>query len=174
MWYWLAMRRVWVIYLGIGLLSFVMIYRLMEPWQDEAYLTVAEKQLVFLRTKGIYGQSYGAVSEAWLQANASPWWARNQVVDTLSRKWPQGSFQWKYRGNEFVYLAKPSVQRNIHKSNLILAADLDLRDPRFLKSWQGATWYFIRKPSKYRMAKLKPFWPKKVYYLAEQAAIRFP
>jgi competence protein ComEC len=174
MWYWWAMRRVWVIYLGIGLLSFVMIYRLMEPWQDEAYLTVAEKQLVFLRTQGIFGQSYGAASEAWLQANVSPWWARNQVVDTLARKWPNGSFQWRYQGNEFVYLAKPCVQRNILKSNLILAADLDLRDPRFLKSWQGATWYFIRKPSEYRLAKLKPFWPKKVYYLAEQAAIRFP
>ena len=151
-----------------------MIYRFMDSWQEEAYLTVAEKQLVFLRTQGIFGQSYGAASEAWLQANVSPWWAKNQVVDTLARNFPKGSFQWNYRGNEFVYLANPSIQRKAHQSHLILAADLDLRDPRFLKSWQGATWYFIRKPSEYRMAKLKPFWPKKVYYLAEQAAIRFP
>ncbi|MFD3275071.1 ComEC/Rec2 family competence protein [Aquirufa echingensis] len=173
-WYWRAMRRVWGLYLGIGLLSFIMIYRLMEPWQDEAYLTVAEKQLVFLRTKGIYGQSYGAVSEAWLQANASPWWARNQGVDTSTHKWPQGSFQWIYQGNEFVYLTKPSVQRNPHNSHLILAADLDLRDPRFLTTWRRSTWYFIRKPSAYRLSKLKTFWPKKVYYLAEQAAVHLP
>lgn len=173
-WYWWAMRRVWGIYLGIGLLSCIMIYRLMEPWQDEAYLMVAEKHLVFLRTKGIYGQSYGAASEAWLQANGSPWWARNQVVDTLSREWPLGSFRWFYHGNEFVYLAKPSIMHKPHTTHLILAADLDLRDPRFLKSWRRATWYFIRKPSEYRLAKLKPFWPKKVYYLAEQSAVRFP
>jgi competence protein ComEC len=174
MWYWWAMRRVWGIYLGIGLLSFIMIYRLTESWHDEAYLTMVDRQLVFLRTKGIFGQSYGAASEAWLQANVSPWWAKNQVVDTLSRKWPQGSFQWKYQGNEFVYLAKPSVQRMPQNSHLILAADLDLRDPRFLTSWRGSTWYFIRKPSAYRLSKLKPFWPKKVYYLAEQAAVHFP
>lgn len=174
LWVWWTLRRVLWLYLALGLFGVIMICRLMEPWQDEAYLTVAEKQLVFLRTKGVFGQSYGAASEAWLQANVSPWWARNQVVDTLSRKWPQGSFQWNYRGNEFVYLANPSIQRNPHQIHLILAADLDLRDPRFLKSWRRATWYFIRKPSEYRITKLKPFWPKKVYYLAEQAAIRFP
>ena len=151
-----------------------MIYRVVDPWQDEAYLTVAEKQLVFLRTKGVYGQSYGGASEAWLQANVSPWWAKNQVVDTMSRKWPVGSFWWLYHGNEFVYLAKPSHQPKSRITHLILAEDLDLRDPRFLKSWKGATWYFIRKPSKYRLGKLRPFLPNQVYYLAERTAIRFP
>ena len=120
------------------------------------------------------GQSYGAPSPIWLQSNVGAWWARNQVVDTLTLKWPNGSFQWQYKGNTFVYLKRPSVQRIDQPVHMLLAVDLDLHDPRFLKSWQGAIWYFVRKPSRYRLAQLKPYWPKQVYYLSEQAAVHFP
>jgi hypothetical protein len=130
--------------------------------------------MVFLRTKGLRGQRHGAASQAWLQSNVSAWWAGNQVTDTLSLKWPKGSFRWVYQGIEFAYLAKPSIRPNKLITHLILAPDLDLRDPGFLRSWQGTTWYFIRRPSDYRLRKLQAYWPKQVYYLSEQAAVRFP
>jgi competence protein ComEC len=172
--YWWVSRKVWGLNLCICLFVGILISRFVQPWQDEAYLSVAEKQMVFIRTKGLRGQSYGAASQAWLQSNVGPWWASNQVSDTLTRKWPNGSFHWVYQGIEFVYLTKPSVRAWAQETHLILAPDLDLRDPRFLKTWRGSTWYFIRRPSAYRLNKLKPFWPNKVYYLAEQSAVRFP
>ncbi|MHA8080487.1 ComEC/Rec2 family competence protein [Aquirufa regiilacus] len=174
LWHWWAFRKVWGLYLAAFLLAGILIHRMGEPLHREAYLSIADKQVVFLSMQGLRGQSYGGATQAWLQSNAGAWWANNQVVDTLTRKWPNGSFQWEYQGMEFVYLTKPGVHRNANNSHLILSAELDLRDPRFLKSWQGSTWYFIRKPSVYRLSKLKPFWPKKVYYLAEQAAVHFP
>ena len=172
--YWWMNRKVWGLYLCIALLAGILIFRFNQPLHDEAYLSVAEKNMVFLRTKGLRGQSYGAASQAWLQSNVSAWWAGNQVTDTLSLKWPKGSFRWVYQGIEFAYLAKPSIRPNKLKTHLILAPDLDLRDPRFLRSWQGTTWYFIRRPSDYRLRKLQAYWPKQVYYLSEQAAVRFP
>lgn len=174
LWHWWAFRKVWGLFFAGFLLAGILIHRMGEPLHREAYLSIADKQVVFLSTQGLRGQSYGGATQAWLQSNAGAWWANNQVVDTLTRRWPKGSFLWEYQGLEFVYLTKPSVHRMPHNSHLILAADLDLRDPRFLKLWQGSTWYFIRKPSVYRLSKLKPYWPKKVYYLAEQAAVHFP
>ena len=120
------------------------------------------------------GQVFGDVSAAWLQSNASGWWASNQIVDTLAIPWPSGSFTWQDQGNEFVYLKRPSNQMARHPVHLILSADLDLRDPRFLETWQSSTWYFVRKPSAYRLGKIKPYLPEKVYYLSEQPAVYFP
>jgi competence protein ComEC len=174
LWHWWSSRKVWGLFLCIVLLAGILIHRLGEPLHDEAYLSVADKHVVFLRTQGLHGQSYGAASQAWLQSNAGAWWAGNQVVDTLTRNWPKGSFQWEFRGEEFVYLTKPSVQRNANSGHLILDPALDLRDPRFLKAWRGSTWYFMRRPSAYRLNKLKPYWPNQVYYLAEQSAVHFP
>lgn len=174
LWYWWVNRKVWGLYLCIGLLAAVWITRFAQPLVDEAYLSVADKQLVFIRTQGLRGQSDGAANQAWLQSNVGAWWATKQVADTITRKWPQGSFRWDYHGIEFVYLTKPSVQVKEHETHLILAPDLDLRDPRFLKTWKGSTWYFIRRPSAYRIGKLRAYWPKKVYYLAEQSAVHFP
>ncbi len=174
LWYWWSNRKVWGLYLCISLLAGVFIARFAQPLYDEAYLSVADKQMVFIRTQGLRGQSYGAASQAWLQSNVGAWWAAKQVSDTLTRRWPKGSLRWDYHGIEFVYLAKPSAQTKEHETHLILAPDLDLRDPRFLKTWKGSTWYFIRRPSAYRISKLRAYWPKKVYYLAEQSAVHFP
>lgn len=174
LWIWWIRRQIHSLYLSITLVAVTLLFRLMEPIKDEAYLTLSEKNLVFLRAQDLYGQLYGEASAAWLQSNVSGWWAANQVVDTLSRKWPKGSFTWHDQGEEFVYLKRPSNQSVQHPVHLILAADLDFRDPRFLSTWQSSTWYFMRKPSEYLSRKLKPYWPKKVIYLSEQEAVYFP
>jgi hypothetical protein len=122
----------------------------------------------------MHGQVYGVPTPIWLQSNVAGWFSRNQVVDTLTQVWPEGSFTWLDKGNEFVYLKRPSIQINKHPAHLILAADLDLRDPRFLQTWQSSTWYFVRKPSTYLLNKIKPYLPEKVYYLSERSAVYFP
>ncbi len=174
LWIWWTRRQIYGLYLSIMFVAVTLLFRFLEPIQEKAYLTLAEKKLVFIRIQGLRGQLYGEASSAWLQSNVSGWWAANQVVDTLSRKWPKGSFTWYDQEEEFVYLQRPSIQPVEHPVHLIFAADLDFRDPRFLSTWQSSTWYFIRKPSDYLLRKLKRYWPKKVIYLSEQEAVYFP
>lgn len=174
LWFWWVSRRIYGLYFSGVLLVAILIYRLIEPFDDQAYLTVAEKKLVFIRSRGIHGEILGDPSPVWVQSNVASWWATNQIVDTLTHPWPSGSFTWNDHGREFVYLQHPSIQTVQHPVHLILASDLDLRDARFLQTWQASTWYFIRKPSAYRLDKLKAFLPKKVYYLSEQSAVHFP
>ncbi len=172
--FWWKSRRIFGLYLSLATFASLLIVRFFEPLREEAYMTVAENQVVFLRTNAMRGQSYGAPSPVWLQSNVGAWWARNQVVDTLTHNWPVGSIRWQFNGETFVYLKRPGVQQEGHPVHLLLSAELDLQDPRFLKSWQGSIWYFVRRPSRYRLAQLKPYWPKQVYYLSEQAALHFP
>ncbi|MFM1836855.1 MAG: hypothetical protein RJA04_1543 [Bacteroidota bacterium] len=173
--YWWTFRSVPFLYAVFVLTGLMFIYRFQESLQRDAYLTKMEGEPIFLSVDGFKGSYYGRATPAWLQANVSGWWAKQQVVDTLGFAWPKGSFSWHYHGNEFVYLTKPSINKtHTPKSHLILSATIDLRDPRFLQSWQRSTWYFIRKPSNYRLNKLKEYWPQKVVYLSQQSAVYFP
>ena len=174
-WYWWAYRSVLVLYSAILLIGLTLIYRFQESLKQEAYLTSMDGQAIFLTVDGFKGRYYGHTTPAWLQANVSGWWAAQQVVDSSRHAWPEGSFSWHYHGNEFVYLTNPSINKtHAPKSHLILSAKIALKDPRFLKSWQRSTWYFIRKPSAYRLNKLQEFWPRKVVYLSQQPAVHFP
>jgi competence protein ComEC len=174
LWFWWINRNILGLHLSTIIFIFVLVNRFLNPLQDEAYLALVDKRIVFIRANEMRGQLYGTASQAWIQSNASAWWAAKQVQDTLRNAWPSGSFQWTYKGDLFVYLVKPSVQNHVFVKHLILAADLDLRDPRFLQAWQSSTWYFVRKPSAYRLGKIKPYLPEKVYYLSEQPAVYFP
>jgi len=174
-WNWWANRLVGYLYGAILFIGLTLIYRFQESLDQDAYLTTMDGQPIFLTVDGFKGRYYGYANPAWLQANVSGWWAAKQVVDTVGFAWPKGSFSWRYHGNEFVYLTNPSINKtHAPKSHLILSAKIDLRDPRFLKSWQRSTWYFIRKPSAYRLNKLQEFWPRKVVYLSQQPAVHFP
>lgn len=174
LWFWWHNRNIFGLYFSSVVLVGILLSRFLSPIRDEAYLALADKRVVFIRGNEMRGQIYGRASPTWIQSNVSAWWAGQQVQDTVSKAWPVGSFQWTYKGNVFVYLAKPSVPKYVTADYLILSADLDLKDPRFLLAWKGSIWYFIRKPSTYRLQKLKPYLPKQVYMLSEQAAIHFP
>lgn len=174
LWFWWSTRRIYGLYFSLLILAGLLINRFFEPLNDHAYLTIAEKKLVYIRGQGMHGQVYGVPTPIWVQSNVAGWFSRNQVVDTLTQVWPEGSFTWLDKGNEFVYLKRPSIQINKHPAHLILAADLDLRDLRFLQTWQSSTWYFVRKPSTYLLNKIKPYLPEKVYYLSERSAVYFP
>ena len=174
-WFWWTFRSVPFLYGVLILTGLMLVYRFQETLQQNAYLTSTEGEPIFLSVDGLTGRYHGRANPAWLQANVSGWWAKQQVVDTVGFAWPKGSFSWHYHNNEFVYLTKPSINKtHTPKSHLILSAKIDLTNPRFLQSWQGSTWYFIRKPSAFRLNKLKEFWPRKVVYLPQQPAVHFP
>lgn len=174
-WCWWTFRSIRYLYSLVVLMSTAFIYRFLEPVPQEAYLTIRDGEPIFLTVNNLKGQYFGHASPAWLQANVSGWWAAQQVVDSSGRAWPKGSFSWYYQDNEFVYLTKPSINKTHSlKSHLILSAKIDLRDPSFLQSWQRSTWYFIRKPSAYRLNKLKAYWPRHVVYLSQRPAVYFP
>ncbi len=172
--YWWKSRKLIGLHGSIVTVGFIIAYRTFESPRQEAYLTTDSGNPVFAWIDGMHGRYLGMPSPAWLQSNVSAWWAIRQVVDTVGNSWPEGSFRWHYQGNDFVYLTKPSLCTDMRVRHLILSPQLDLRDSRFLKSWQQATWYFLRKPSDYRFVKMRPYWPRRVVYLYQQPAVHFP
>jgi hypothetical protein len=71
---------------------------------------------------------------------------------------------------KFAYVREPTEARG--QEHLILGKEIKYRDSDWLKSWSGATWYFLKKPSPYWMGVLKPYLPEKYYFLEERPAIR--
>jgi hypothetical protein len=71
---------------------------------------------------------------------------------------------------KFAYVREPTEARG--QQHLILGKEMKYRDSDWLKSWSGATWYFLKKPSPYWMGVLKPYLPEKYYFLEEGPALR--
>lgn len=111
-----------------------------------------------------------SVDPAWIQSHLSPLWANSGVQDTLTRRWPStGNLQWNYRGQGFAYVRIPTESRG--QQHLIIGKEIKYRDVVWLKSWSGATWYFLKKPSIYWLGELKSYLPKTYYFLDEHPAI---
>ena len=89
----------------------------------------------------------------------------------LTRRWPEkGNLQWKYRNETYAYVREPTEAKG--QQHLILGKEVKYRDKEWLKSWQKATWYFLKKPSAYWLGELKPYLPQQYYFLDEQPAIQ--
>jgi ComEC/Rec2-related protein len=137
-----------------------------------AYISSHKNEAVWVETAG--RQSIASlpvvVDPAWIQSHLSPMWANVGVKDTLTHRWPStGNVQWNYRGQGFAYVRIPTESRG--QQHLILGKEMKYRDLVWLKSWSGATWYFLKKPSDYWLGKLKPYLPKTYYFLDEQPAV---
>lgn len=138
-----------------------------------AYLSTLKGDAVWVEKSG--RQSFvslpAAVEPAWIQGHLSPMWANEGVKDTLTRRWPlEGNIQWIYHGKHFAYVRQPTEGRG--QSYLILGKEIKYKNPIWLKSWRGATWYFLKKPSAYWMGVLKPYLPRRYYFLDERPAIQ--
>lgn len=139
----------------------------------QAYLSTVNGEAVWVENEGKKSivSLPASTDPAWIQAHLSPMWANAGVKDTLTRKWPvKGNLQWKYRSETYAYVRIPTEARG--QQHLILGKDLKYRNPVWLKSWQEATWYFLKRPSAYWMGELKPYLPSRYYFLAEQPASR--
>ncbi len=138
-----------------------------------AYLSTLKGDAVWVLKSGRHSMASlpAAVEPAWIQAHLSPMWANEGVKDTLTRRWPlEGNIQWNYHGKHFAYVRQPTEGSG--QSYLILGKEIKYKNPFWLKSWRGATWYFLKKPSAYWMGILKPYLPRRYYFLDERPAIQ--
>ena len=138
-----------------------------------AYLSATKGDAVWVENNGMKSIASLPTSTdaAWIQAHLSPMWANVGVKDTLMRRWPiKGNLQWKYRKETYTYVREPTESKG--QQHLILGKEVKYRDKEWLKSWQGATWYFLKKPSAYWLGELKLYLPQQYYFLDEQPAIQ--
>jgi hypothetical protein len=140
--------------------------------RPQAYLSAVKGDAVWIENKGpkSIASLPASTDPAWIQSHLSPMWANVGVQDTLTRRWPlKGNLLWKYRGETYAYVRIPTECRA--QQHLILGKEVKYRDKEWLKSWQHATWYFLKKPSIYWMSGLKPYLPQKYYFLDESSAV---
>jgi competence protein ComEC len=157
---------------GLALLWIVVWWIPEKEKRPAAYISSHKNEAVWVVMGG--NQSIASlpasVEPAWQQTHLSPLWANSGVRDTLTRYWPSaGNLQWNYRSQGFAYVRIPTESRG--QQHVILGKELNYRNPVWLKSWSGATWYFLKKPSAYWMRILKPYLPRRYYFLDERPAI---
>ena len=141
--------------------------------ESNAYLNTFKGEAVWVEYSGknAFASLPRNVDPAWIQTHISPMLANVGVKDTLTRRWPlTGNLQWNYRGQAYAYVREPTEARG--QQHLILGKELKFRRPVWLKSWNQATWYFLKKPSAYWLDELKPYLPQQYYFLDEQPAIQ--
>lgn len=157
---------------GLALLWLVVWWMPKTEKEPAAYVSSNKNEAIWVETAGQQSIASlpASVEPAWIQAHLSPLWADSGVQDTLTRHWPStGNLQWNYRGQGFAYVRIPTVRRG--QQHLILGKEIKYQDLVWLKSWSGATWYFLKKPSAYWLGELKPYLPKTYYFLDERPAI---
>ena len=137
-----------------------------------AYLSTLKGDAVWVEMAGRHSIASlpTSVEPAWIQSHLSPLWSNEGVKDTLTRRWPlEGNVQWIYHGKHFAYIRQPTECRG--QQTLVIGKEIKYKNPVWLKSWRGATWYFLKKPSDYWMGVLKPYLPMHYYFLDERQAI---
>ena len=163
-------RRQWK---GFAFLWVIFVLIPTDPVRPGAYLSQYKGEAIWVTSRGSTSIASLPLSlePAWIQSHLSPLWANIGVKDTLTRRWPsRGNVQWRHQGMKFAYVREPTEARG--QEHLILGKEIKFRDSDWLKSWNGATWYFLKKPSPYWMGVLKPYLPKNYYFLEEKSAVR--
>jgi competence protein ComEC len=158
---------------GLAFLWVIIVLIPTDPVRPGAYLSQYKGEAVWVKTSGSSSIASlpASLEPAWIQSHLSPLWANTGVKDTLTLRWPEkGNVQWRHEGMKFAYVREPAEARG--QQHLILGKEVKFRDFGWLKSWSGATWYFLKKPSPYWMGVLKPYLPEKYYFLEERPAIR--
>jgi competence protein ComEC len=158
---------------GLAFLWVVLVLIPADPVRPVTYLSQYKGEAVWVKTRGPSSIASLPLSlePAWIQSHLSPLWANVGVKDTLTRRWPaRGNVQWRHEGMKFAYVREPTEARG--QEHLILGKEVKYRDSDWLKSWSGATWYFLKKPSPYWMGVLKPYLPEKYYFLEERPALK--
>ncbi len=163
--------RMHIFLYGIAsLLVFVFVQRWVRVPQKGLYLTAHEGHAVVVQLANAHAALYGNMNPAWIQSNVIPLLTHEHIRDTVSRRLPVA---WRY-ANHFVYVARrPCVPSTHMITDLIIEPNQTTRDLRWLKSWPHAHWYFVRRPSAYRLGQLRGFPAKGITFLDEVPAVYF-
>ena len=121
-----------------------------------------------MQVSGAHAVLYGDMSPAWMQSNAIPLLTHLHVQDTLLRNLPKS---WRYANQLFYVTDKPCRPINPSINHLIIEPSQTYRDLRWLAHWPHAHWYFVRRPSAYRLGQLHGMHNLGITYLAEVPAI---
>jgi ComEC/Rec2-related protein len=158
---------------GLAFLWVILVLVPTDPAEPKAYLSQYKGEAIWVTSRGpsSIASLPASLEPAWIQSHLSPLWANTGVKDTLMRRWPSsGNVQWRHEGMKFAYVREPTEARG--QEHLILGKEIKYRDSDWLKSWSGATWYFLKKPSPYWMGVLKPYLPVTYYFLEERPAVK--
>lgn len=157
---------------GMAILGLLFLLKPASESASGAFLSAYKGEAIWVENVGRRSVASlpPGVDRAWIQAHLSPFWANAGVKDTLTLRWPASvNMAWKYRNEAFAYVREPTG--SMGQQHLILGKELNFRNPLWLKSWQQATWYFLKKPSVYWMKVLKPYLPRHYYFLDERPAL---
>lgn len=163
-------RRMLYLYVSLGLICIFWAGRLHREVAPGLYLTLHQGRLVGIQNAGAHAILYGQMNPAWVQSNVIPLLAAAHVQDTISRQLPDA---WQY-GSRLFIVARKACRPKINKvTNLIIDQSLSFQDLRWLQYWPQAHWYFVRRPSAYRMRQIRHLPSKGMTFLGEVPAVYF-
>jgi hypothetical protein len=138
--------------------------------KDELFVTVHENRAIAVQVAGAHAVLYGQIAPSWMQSNIIPLLASSHVQDTISRNLPRA---WKYAERSFFVARKPCVPSSQTVTDLIIEPDQVNRDLRWLRFWPMSHWYFVRRPSIYRLSQIRGLPSHGVTFLSEVPAVNF-
>lgn len=167
--FWCYRRMVYLI-ASVVLIGVFWMGRLSWETRHGLYLTEYAGRLVGIQQAGAHTVLYGQMNPAWVQSNVIPMLAAAHVQDTISRQLPDA---WKYGKCSFFIARKACRPRNNQTTHLIIDRSLSFQDLRWLAHWSDAHWYFVRRPSAYRLRQIRHFRSNGVTFLSEVPALYF-
>jgi hypothetical protein len=134
------------------------------------YLSVHQGRAIAVQVSGAHAILYGDMKPAWVQANVIPMLTKVHVQDTVSHDLPVA---WSYNGQIFYVAQKPCWPISPSFTHLIIEPSKTFPDLRWLAHWPHAHWYFVRRPSAYRLGQLRGLPSRGITFLSEGSAVYF-
>ncbi len=167
---WWSFRKIHFLFLGMGIVSGIFWLRMHWVPMNRLFLTVHGGQAVVVHEAGAHGLVYGRqLNPGWVQSNIIPLFAASRVQDTITRALPRA---WSFEGHSFYRVDKPCKPLTLGVSDLIIESSLSFQDLRWLVHWPNAHWYFVRRPSAYRLRQIRGFSSGGITFLNEVPAIQ--
>jgi hypothetical protein len=113
--------------------------------KDLVFVQIHRDRATILGSKGLFRDG------AWIQSHISPLCAYHHIRDTICVELPaKANLSWKMQQKEFFYMQNTSEKVGKQLVDvLFLGSQIKWKNPYWMKSWKGATWYFVQNPSPY-------------------------
>jgi competence protein ComEC len=161
---WLVYRRSFFLYFNSFILLLIVLYHnLWIPYQIDKqqilYFSHYKKDLVLIQIQREHATIIGSkelfLDGSWLQAHISPLCAYHHILDTSNVELPAKlNVSWEMQGKKIFFMQSASEKLNNQVADMLfLGSEIKWKNPYWMKSWKGTTWYFVQTPS--------PFYRKK-------------
>lgn len=167
---WWRYRKLFLLYFMSAIFVAVFVPRLLWKPSEGMYLSVHQGRAVAVQLSGAHAILYGDMKPAWVQANVIPMLTKVHIQDTVSHDLPVA---WRYDGQIFYVAQKPCWPISPIFTHLIIEPSKTFPDLRWLAHWPHAHWYFVRRPSAYRLGQLRGLPSRGITFLNEGSAEYF-